>query len=316
MRTPRLKHGRAVLLLLSLVALPRAASAQMSVPAGETQATTVRATRERTLVWGRNPSRVIAVLPEGVLLDALSRDAQWIVVRLPEKYAGTGGAIGYVFEGHVSMVSGPPLPARAPASRITADRASVQTQARASRFGVRGYGTGAYTWFAAKDSFNAVLEQSGGVFYGGGGQVVIGPLFVDVGVERFAASGQRAFVLDGEVFRLGIPDRVTMTPVTVVAGYRFRERDRMIPYVGGGIGSLKFEETSDFADAGENVSERFTSYHAVGGVEYGLRRWVWLAGEFRYTAVPDALGAPGISADFEEDDLGGLSVAFKVMVGI
>ena len=88
-----------------------------------------------------------------------------------------------------------------------------------------------------------------------------------------------------------------------------------MPYVGGGIGSLKFEETSDFAEADENVSERFTSYHVVGGMEYAATRWLFVGGEVRYTSVPDALGAPGIAAEFDESNLGGVSVAVKVLIG-
>ena len=294
--------------------------AEPSVSAARMAATTVvRTARERVLVWARNPSRVIATLPEGVTLDALSRDAQWIEVRLPEKFGGPGGHTGFVFEGHVTVESGPPLaslPARPSAVPTSGDR----TPARAARptapaFGVRAYGEGAYQWFTAKDSFDAIFETSSGPFYGGGGQVHIGPFYVDVGLSRFEKTGERVFVFEGEIFRLGIPDRVTITPLVVTAGYRFPVRDRMVPYLGGGIGSVKFEETSDFADSDENVSERFTSYHAVGGVEYAATRWLFVAGEVRYASVPDALGAPGVSAEFDESNLGGVAVAVKVMIG-
>ncbi len=142
-----------------------------------------------------------------------------------------------------------------------------------------------------------------------------GPIYVDVGVSRFKKTGERAFVFEGDVVRVGIPDRITMTPLVVTAGYRFPASARSVPYLGGGVGSLEFEETSDFADPDENVSERFTSYHAVGGVEYAATRWLFVSGEVRYAAVPDALGAPGIAAEFDESDLGGFSVAVKVLVG-
>lgn len=294
--------------------------ADPSVSATQVAGTTVvRTARERVLVWVRNPSRVIATLPEGISLDALSRDAQWIEVRLPEKFGGPGGQTGFVFEGHVVVESGPPLaslPSRPTAVPTPQPRAAGRaTRPAAPAFGVRGYGEGAYQWFTAKDSFNAIFETSSGPFYGGGGQVHIGPFYVDVGVSRFEKTGERVFVFEGEIFRLGIPDRVTITPLVVTAGYRFPIRDRMVPYVGGGIGSVKFEETSDEADPDENVSERFTSYHGVAGVEYAVMRWLFVAGEVRYAAVPDALGAPGVSAEFDESDLGGVAVAVKVMIG-
>ena len=51
-------------------------------------------------------------------------------------------------------------------------------------------------------------------------------LFVEGAFEQFKKTGQRVVVSDGEVFPLGIEDRVTINPITVTAGYRFRiERD-------------------------------------------------------------------------------------------
>ena len=305
-------------LLIASGGVAQAQQPDAAAPAAQAAPTIVKTTRDRVLVWTRNPSRVIATLPSGVSLDAVSRAAQWIEVVLPEKFGGPGGQRGYVFSGHVELESGPPvatLPDRSPAAAESQPAASRPPAARAPRFGVRGYAEGAYQWFSASDSFKAILDTSGGAFFGGGGQVYFGPVYVDVGVSRFEKTGERVFVFEGEVFKLGIPDRITITPVVVTAGYRFPIRDRMVPYVGGGVGSVKFEETSDFADADENVSERFTSYHAVGGVEYAATRWLFVAGEARYTSVPDALGAPGVSAEFDESNLGGVAVAVKVLVG-
>lgn len=306
------------ILLSGVLAWPTPLSAQ--TPAGSPQVATptvVRTTHDRVLVWSRNPSRVIATLPEGVMLDAVARDAQWIEVRLPEKFGGPGESRGFVFGAHLAHVSGPAVATLPSLSAAAARSAATATSARPRRprFGVRGYGEGAYQWFTAADSFKAILDTSSGVFYGGGAQVHFGPVYVDVGVSRFAKSGERAFVFEGDVFRLGIPDRITMTPLVVTAGYRFAMRDRIVPYLGGGVGSLKFDETSDFADPDENVSERFTSYHGVAGMEYAVSRWLFVAGEVRYASVPDALGAPGIAADFDESNLGGVSVAVKVLVG-
>ncbi len=301
----------------AILAAPGTTLAQTQSPPGATrraEPTIVRTNREQTLVWSRNPSRVIATLPQGVELEALSRDAQWLEVLVPEAHAGPGGAIGYVFEGHVEMVSGPPVPDR-PQEQAPYAAPPPHEGSGTPRFGFRGYGDLSYQWFRASDSFDAILDRNAAPFFGGGGQVHIGPIFVDVGLQRFEDTGERAFVFDGEVFRLGIPNRITMTPLVVTAGYRFSRGARTVPYVGGGIGSLKFQETSDFADPDENVDERFTSYHAVAGAEYAVSRWFFLAGEVRYAAVPDAVGAPGIAAAFGESDLGGFSVAVKVLVG-
>ena len=170
-------------------------------------------------------------------------------------------------------------------------------------------------WFQASDSFKAILDQSQGVFYGGGGQAIFRHFFVDVSFEHFKQTGERAIVVDGQVFRLGIPDTITMDPWRVVGGYRFPAQNSVTPYVGGGFGSLRFQETSDFADADETIDERFTSYHAVVGAEYAVKKWLWIAGELRYASVPDAIGAPGIAGEFDESNLGGVGVAVKVLVG-
>jgi hypothetical protein len=40
-----------------------------------------------------------------------------------------------------------------------------------------------------------------------------------------------------------------------------------------------------------------------------------LRGEARYTSIPNALGAAGVSVDFNETDLGGIAVAVKLAIG-
>ena len=123
------------------------------------------------------------------------------------------------------------------------------------------------------------------------------------------------FVSDGEVLPLGIEDRVTINPITFSAGYRFRTSSTLVSYVGGGAGSYRLRETSDFADPSENVDERHTAYHALGGVEFGISKWVLAAFEAQYTTVPDGLGGTGVAEAFGETNLGGTSLRFKVLVG-
>ena len=302
---------------LALVStLPAGAQEPAVTAAQPTETTVVRTNRDKVLVWARNPSRVRATLPAGVELDALSRDAQWVEVLLPEKFGGPGGVRGFVFGGHLAHVSGPPissLPDRAPAE--AAEAAAAPKRAPRPTFGIRGYAEGSYEWFTASDSFKAILDTGGGFFYGGGAQAYYKSLYVDIGISNFEKTGQRAFVFEGDVYRLGVRDLIMMTPLVVTAGYRFRDQNGVVPYLGGGIGSLKFQEVSDFADPGENSSERFTSYHAVGGIEYAATKWLFVAGEVRYASVPDAIGAPGIAAEFDESNLGGFSVAVKLLVG-
>ncbi len=279
------------------------------------QTSIVRTTTDHAAVWRRSPSQLVATLPIGVDLEAIAKEGQWYLVRLPEKYALPGLETGYVFEGRVRLVSGPPPPDRAPATSSSGVAEAKTAPPPAPFFRVRGYGSIAYEWFLANDSFNAVLGHRGGLFYGGGGQVIFGHLFADVGFEHFRKTGQRVIVLDGDVFPLGIADTITMEPLTVSGGYRFKPSGKSVAYAGGGYTSLRFKETAEFAEPGENTDERFNGFVILGGVEYAVHKWVFVSGEARFTGIPNAVGAPGVAAEFDESNLGGFSLALKVSVG-
>ena len=186
---------------------------------------------------------------------------------------------------------------------------------------IRGFGDIGATRFAAADSFKAVLGSSVGVVFGGGAEVVLPQrIFFRGRVSRFQKNGERVFVLDDEVFPLGIDTKVRLTPLEISAGYRFQARGRtgtVIPYLGGGVGWHRYEETSDFADASENVSETFVGYHVLGGAEYRMGRMIAIGGEAQWTSVPDALGGDqsSASAAFDETNLGGISFRVRFIIG-
>lgn len=133
----------------------------------------------------------------------------------------------------------------------------------------------------------------------------------------FARSGSACSCSNGEQFNLGIPTTITVTPVEGTGGYRFDFGSRVIPYGGAGVGWHRYGETSQFADAAENVDERFTGYHLVGGAEFRLARWIGAAAEAQWATVRDALGADpnSVSHEFDESDLGGVTFRLKVVVG-
>jgi hypothetical protein len=234
---------------------------------------------------------------------------------------------------------------------------------------VSGYGHAGSLSFAASRSFDAILDTSSGPVFGGGGQVAfqrgfLRNVFFGVDVTRFRDTGERVFVNNGEVFKLGIPTTITVTPIEFTAGYRFvfgprkprvppakppppRKLEvgqtkpgtpdpqpgkppakptakappdasggfRLVPYAGGGIGSVQYTEESAFAAPGENIDDRFTSYHALGGVEIPIWRWIGVAVEGHYRWVPDALGVAGVSDAFNETNLGGATFRVKFGVG-
>lgn len=171
--------------------------------------------------------------------------------------------------------------------------------------------------FAAADTFDAVFGTSRGVFVGGGGQIVAGRWFLDVGASRFDDTGERAFAHNGDVFRLGIPLTVKITAVEFSYGYRARltASGWLRPYVGAGVGSYRYEESSEFAEADENVDVRHSGFLVVGGAEFRLHRWIGVSLDGQYTHIGGVLGEDGLSKQFGEDNLGGVAARFRVLVG-
>jgi hypothetical protein len=204
------------------------------------------------------------------------------------------------------------------AGPIGAGTAAAQSAPASVDIGVRGYGSAGLMIFSAADSFDAVLGTRSLATFGGGVEVLLGDhLFVGAGAWRASRDGERVFVgEDGEVFHLGIPLAVAVTPVEITGGWRFtRIWRRAVPYAGGGLTSVKYTEDVDTDDPGEDVSGRFTGFHVLGGVELRVNDWLGLAGEVAWSSVPDALGDAGASQAFDEDNLGGTAIRVKVVVG-
>jgi len=194
----------------------------------------------------------------------------------------------------------------------------LPTTSSAQGIDVRGYGMMGSVTFTAADTFESVVGSDSGRLVGGGVEVglPLGGLFIGVGGSQFKADGTRVFATSNRVFPLGIPTQVTVSPVDVTAGWRFRQFSRrIVPYIGGGWSSYRYEETADFAAPGENINERYAGYHVLGGIDLRLTRWLGLGGEYVWTRIPDALGQDGVSAFFKETDLGGSSVRVKLSIG-
>lgn len=195
---------------------------------------------------------------------------------------------------------------------------ATTAQAQTSEFMLRGFADIGSTAFTAERSFEAILGDAGGTVWGGGVEVVLPfPIFVDLRASQFKRSGERVFLHQGQQFNLGIPTTVTITPLTLVGGYRADFGWRVVPYGGGGIGWHRYRETSRFAEASENVDERFQGYHLLGGAEFRLAEWIGTAFEAEWSTVPDALGsdANSVSKEFNETDLGGVTFRVKIVIG-
>jgi hypothetical protein len=275
---------------------------------------------DRAIIWRSDSSIALAVVNVGTVLELTGQSDRWYEVVVPEQLGGRG-ARGLIAKGQVKLVEGSdPPPTRAlrgtPPTPPVQPRPSLP-QSAGSPVSLRGFGQVGVMAFTARESFEAIFGQAYGPTFGGGVQLQFrsGP-YVQGSVERFRKTGQRVFVFEGTTFPLGIPQTVTIQPISVTAGYRFPLRRVVLPYIGGGIGTHLLKEASPYDEPTERVDERHTSYHAHGGVEFRTPlRWVAPAVEARFTTVPDALGREGASAAFEEDDLGGWQLQMKVLVG-
>jgi opacity protein-like surface antigen len=185
-----------------------------------------------------------------------------------------------------------------------------------SSIGLRGYGSYGSTALAATETFEAVAGTATRPNVGGGA-VVAGlwrGVFVDVGVSQLKLDGERVFVDGGTAYSLGIPLQVTLRPIDVAAGWRLTT-GRFSPYVGGGISSLSYEETSAFAQAGDDLKARKSGPLFLAGVDARLVKWVHIGGELRYRAIKGILGAAGASEAFGEDEIGGMSAGIRFSIG-
>jgi hypothetical protein len=182
--------------------------------------------------------------------------------------------------------------------------------------GLRGFANIGAGSFLAHQSLDAVLGSSKirGPWFGAGAQFQSGhgPFFQGE-LQFFRRTGQRVFVNGDTVFDLGIPDTLTIMPITATIGYRFRGRT-IGPFIGGGFGQYLFSEKTPFDESADHAWQRANSFHALGGVEFHAGRGVGVAVEARYTRVPDAL-KDGVATIFNEADLGGFQVGAKVIVG-
>jgi len=186
---------------------------------------------------------------------------------------------------------------------------------------------------AAVQTFQAVLGTSHLPAYGGGVDVtdLWKHFFARVAATHMHKRGSRVFVDGSQVFKLGIPLTVSMTPVEVGGGWRFVQkprppvrgrprppsRVRVTPYAGASALLVSFKQTSQFADASENPSSTFKGGSVFGGAEFVAYKTLLVGGEAQYRFVPNALsrgGVSDVSAAYDEKDLGGFTV--RVTIGI
>lgn len=188
----------------------------------------------------------------------------------------------------------------------------------ADTLSLRPFVMGTEQLFSATDTFEAVFGQAHQSFFGGGVQIVVKRrYFAEVVASRFRKTGERAFIFNNQTFRLGLPLTAEVTPLEVIGGLRFdvRPNQRFVPYFGAGLGTYAYKESSPSSDPEENVDTRHRGFIVGGGVEFQLHRWIRLDVDEQYTHIPGILGLAGVSKSAAEDDLGGVALRVKIVVG-
>lgn len=248
----------------------------------------------------RGDGITLGVVAAGTVVEVLDKFETWYLVSAP-----AADAVGVVSMRHGWInVESLQLPNGRTAST------------RAGRFMARGFGHGGGLLFTARDSFETILGSTVNSVYGGGGQIVFpNGVFAQASIDRFRKTGTRALVSGTQVFTLAIPNRLTVTSIQATAGYRVESSNRIATYFAGGTGWHTLEEASPSVPGTQPVSKRSLGYHILGGAEYPVMRWLWIAGEAQWAAVPKALGETGVSAVYGEKDLGGTTLRFKLIVG-
>jgi hypothetical protein len=186
--------------------------------------------------------------------------------------------------------------------------------------------------FAADDTFDNVFGEKSAPFWGAGAQVAFwkARLYAEAGLSRIARAdsqleGERVFVSNGTIYKLGIPLRSTIKPWRVAGGYRFHLSPRIIPYAGAGYTAYHYSEESDFAAPEEKLDIDGSGVLYQFGVEVRAFRWVGLVVGAERARVTGILGNGGLSQLYTsgellegrdgEDDLGGWAFQFRVVVG-
>ncbi|HKY21101.1 MAG TPA: SH3 domain-containing protein [Vicinamibacterales bacterium] len=244
----------------------------------------------------RGDAIVVGSIASGTVVEVLRRERAWYLVRISPSQEGWVHATAFTS-----------------AARRTV--AAHKPAARGSRM-IRGFAQTGGVLFTAKDSFDAIFGLPVGWLSGGGGQVVFpNGAFVQANIDRFQKTGTQALVSGTQVFIGNTPDTITVMPISATVGYRAIRSSGLVPYVGAGLGAYAFKERAASLLGAQDVSDVHVGYHLLGGTEIPVARWLWIAGEIQWSAVPKALGQTGLSAVYKETDLGGTTVRVKVIFG-
>ena len=173
-----------------------------------------------------------------------------------------------------------------------------------------------YFEMAAENSASALFDSRGGGTFGGAVRYTFWRgAFVSAGARTFSREGERVFVAapNAAVQKLGFPLKVSLTPVFLTVGYRFRDGKLIVPYAGIGGSLTSYREESDVAGEPFDDDRSKAGFLGLAGVEVG-RGTFRVGAEAGYSTVPDAVGVAGVSKVYGENDLGGWHAVGKLIV--
>jgi len=192
----------------------------------------------------------------------------------------------------------PPKPPKPPAPKLPVE--------------FRLYGVFEPQWMSASQSFDGVTGSPFTLGYGGGFQMnnAWKKLFFRGGFTFASASGERGFGTDDGFVSNGIATSLKLQTIEFGAGWRmpFKKRPKNAFYFGGSGILLHYSDSSDFAVAGENVSESFTGIGLEAGYDMALSKRFAFSLEGQYRIVPSNPPTNSVQAFYGESDLGGLAM--------
>jgi hypothetical protein len=179
-------------------------------------------------------------------------------------------------------------------------------------FEFRAYAAFDEVFMTESQSFEAVVGTSSLTAGGVGVDVtdLFRGVFVRAGFSRMGGHGSRVFIDDDEIVPLNVDVAVRIRTLELGAGWRQSavKLPRYVFYGGASLLRVRYTEVSDFATDEEKAPEGFWGAAVFGGVEYAVWKKLIAGGEIQWRTVPDALGTAGVSAVYDETNLGGFVI--------
>jgi hypothetical protein len=138
--------------------------------------------------------------------------------------------------------------------------------------------------------------------------------FARAGISRMGGHGSRVFVAGGDVVSLNVPVAVSISTLELGAGWRYTHPryPKYVVYGGADLLHIGYREKSKLASETDVFTDGFWGSALFGEVKVWKR--IVAGGELQFRSVPNALGDGGVSAAYQETNLGGFAI--RGLIGI